>query len=443
MTNRNFKSLLLLFVFIFCLFTACGGGEAVTPTPTPTAATPALSPTPGPTPDPVTALLSTLTVEQKPVTALLSTLTVEQKVGQLLVGGFEGTSAGADAVRAIQEYQVGGVILYERNVESLGQLAGLTNTLKDLNGGHIPLFITTDEEGGAVTRMPPEITDIPAARTFGSIGDAEQRLNACYTLGGTLARLCAAVGISMNYAPVLDVWSNQENTVIGSRAFSSDPLTAAYAAAEAAYGMMDAGVIPTAKHFPGHGDTTVDSHAGLPVVDKSLEELERLELVPFREAIRPERFLGAYEEGRGAVPAVMVGHILLTALDGQRPASLSPAVVTGLLREDMGFDGLICTDDLTMGAVSDTYSLEEAAVLAVEAGCDMLLVCHGADNLTTARDALLSAVESGRISRERLDESVRRVLSLKLEYGVTNDPVPIPDAGALNQTVADLLALVP
>ena len=187
----------------------------------------------------------------------------------------------------------------------------------------------------------------------------------------------------------------------------------------------------------------MDSHVDLPVVDKSLEELERLELAPFREAIRPERFFGAYEEGRGAVPAVMVGHILLTALDGQRPASLSPAVVTGLLREDMGFDGLICTDDLTMGAISDTYSLEEAAVLAVEAGCDMLLVCHGADNLTTARDALLSAVESGRISQERLDESVRRILSLKLEYGVTNDPVPIPDAGALNQTVADLLALVP
>lgn len=441
MTKRNLTSILLLCVFIFTLLSGCGQAQ-VTPSATPAAqdspapaSTPTPSPSPEPTPEP--------TPQPDPVEVLLSTLTAEQKVGQLLVGGFEGTSAGADAVRAIQEYQVGGLILYERNVESLEQLAGLTNTLKDLNGGHIPLFITTDEEGGLVTRMPPEITDIPAALTFGSIGDAERRLNACYTLGGTLARLCAAFGISMNYAPVLDVWSNPENTVIGSRSFSTDPLTAAYAAAETAYGMMDAGVIPTVKHFPGHGDTTVDSHADLPVVDKSLEELERLELAPFREAIRPERFFGAYEEGRGAVPAVMVGHILLTALDGQRPASLSPAVVTGLLREDMGFDGLICTDDLTMGAVSDTYSLEEAAVLAVEAGCDMLLVCHGADNLTTTRDALLSAVESGRISRERLDESVRRILSLKLEYGVTNDPVPIPDAGALNQTVADLLALVP
>lgn len=433
MTKRKIAAILLLFVFLFPLvLTACGGGEAATPSPTPTAASsPAPTPTPEPTPAP------------DPVRALLDQLTLEQKVGQLLVAGFEGVQPGEDALRAIQEYQVGGLILYDRNVESTEQLAELTNALKALNGEHIPLFLSMDEEGGRVSRMPPEITDLPSALTFGDVEGEELRLNACYGLGGTLAGLCKAFGISLNYAPVLDVWSNPDNTVIGSRAFGTDAMGVAAAAPQTAYGMMDAGVIPVVKHFPGHGDTAVDSHLGLPVVDKAPEELEALELLPFREAVSPERYYGTYEAGKGSVPAVMVGHILMTAFDDERPATLSPAVVTGLLRGTLGFDGLICTDDLTMAAIADTYGMGEAAVLALEAGCDLLLVCHGAGNLTAAREGLLAAVESGRISQERLDESVYRILSLKLEYAVTNDPVPQPDAAELNQTVDQLLELLP
>lgn len=434
MTKRRFTAILLLFVFLFPLvLTACGGGEAaVSPSAAPT--TPVTSaPTPTPTPTP----------EPDPVQVLLDQLTTQQKVGQLLVAGFQGTQAGEDAVRAIQEYQVGGVILYERNVESLAQLTELTNSLKALNGGHVPLFLSTDEEGGVVSRMPPEIQDLPSALTFGSLENEELRLNACYGLGGTLAGLCKAFGISLNYAPVLDVWSNPDNTVIGSRAFGTDAMRVAAAAPQAAYGMMDAGVIPVVKHFPGHGDTAVDSHLGLPVVDKTLEELEELELLPFREAVSPERYYGTYEAGKGAVPAVMVGHILMTAFDDERPATLSPAVVTGLLRGTLGFDGLVCTDDLTMAAISDTYGMGEAAVLALEAGCDLLLVCHGSAPLTAAREGLLEAVENGRISEARLDESVYRILALKLEYGVTNDPVPQPDAAELNQAVDQLLELLP
>lgn len=433
MTKRKITAILLLFVFLFPLvLTACGGGEAATPSPTPTVtSTPAPTPTPEPTPAP------------DPVRALLDQLTLEQKVGQLLVAGFEGVQPGEDALRAIQEYQVGGLILYDRNVESTEQLAELTNALKALNGEHIPLFLSMDEEGGRVSRMPPEITDLPSALTFGDVESEELRLNACYGLGGTLAGLCKAFGISLNYAPVLDVWSNPDNTVIGSRAFGTDAMRVAAAAPQTAYGMMDAGVIPVVKHFPGHGDTAVDSHLGLPVVDKAPEELEALELLPFREAVSPERYYGTYEAGKGSVPAVMVGHILMTAFDDEHPATLSQAVVTGLLRGTLGFDGLVCTDDLTMAAIADTYGMGEASVLALEAGCDLLLVCHGAGNLTAARDGLLAAVESGRISQERLDESVYRILSLKLEYNVTNDPVPQPDAAELNQTVDQLLELLP
>jgi len=185
-------------------------------------------------------------------------------------------------------------------------------------------------------------------------------------------------------------------------------------------GLWESGVVPVVKHFPGHGDTAVDSHYGLPVVSKTADELEALELIPFRAAI---------EQG---APAVMVAHILMTALDGQYPASLSPAVVDGLLRTQLSFEGVVCTDDLTMAAVSDTWGMGEAAVLAVEAGCDLLLVCHGADNLTAARAALLDAVADGRISGERLDESVYRILSLKAACGAENRAVEAPDVSALN-----------
>ena len=177
-------------------------------------------------------------------------------------------------------------------------------------------------------------------------------------------------------------------------------------------------------------------HYGLPVVDKSLEELEELELRPFRQAIDTTCVYGTYG-GDTSIPAIMVAHILLSQIDPDNPASLSPEVVTGLLREEMGYEGVVCTDDLTMGAISNTYGMGEAAVLAVEAGCDLLLVCHGADNLAEAH-APCGAVDSGCIPEERLDESVYRVLSLKTVYGLSNAPVEAPDIEALNDRIAAL-----
>ena len=361
-------------------------------------------------------------------------MTVEQKVSQLLVAGINGLEPGDDGARAVADYQVGGVILFGRNVESAERLTALTNSLKELNGDYIPLFLSVDQEGGRVDRMPPEVADLPAAYQFGQIDDPDQRMDACFALGQALAAQCAAFGLNMDFAPVMDIWSNPENTVIGDRAFGSDLESVTYAANETAYGILSGGVIAAAKHFPGHGDTAVDSHYGLPVVDKSVEELLDFELVPFRQAIENTCVYGAYV-GNPAIPVIMVSHILMTAIDPDRPASLSEPVVTGLLREEMGFDGVVCTDDLTMAAVSDSYGMGEAAVMAVEAGCDLLLVCHEADNLTAARDALLEAVDSGRISMERLDESVYRILSLKLDWELTNDPVETPDVDALNEQI--------
>ena len=395
---------------------------------------PASTPEPVPTPTP--------TPEPDPIADQLAAMTVEEKVGQMLVAGIEGYEAGADAETAIRDYQVGGIILFGRNVDSAGQLAALTNSLKELNQGQIPLLLGVDEEGGTVSRMPEEITDLPSAYTFGQIADPDRRMDACFTLGQTLAAECAALGFNLDFAPVMDIWSNPDNTVIGRRAFGSDLEPAVYAANETAWGLISSGVIAVAKHVPGHGDTEVDSHYGLPVVDKTVDELMDFELVPFRQAMEGTCVYGA-AGGDSDIPMIMVAHILMTAIDAERPSSLSHAVVTGLLREELGFDGVVCTDDMTMAAVSDTYGLGEAAVLAVEAGCDLLLVCHRTDNLTTARDALLQAVEDGRITRERLDESVYRILAMKDRFGLDDAPVDENvDVDAINDRIAALKQLL-
>ncbi|WP_347563655.1 beta-N-acetylhexosaminidase [Pseudoflavonifractor sp. 524-17] len=409
---------------------ACGGGREREPlfpsadqnagTPAATAAvTPApASPTPAPQPAPVPT--------ESPAERRLATMTVEQKVGQLLVAGIEGVEAGEDARQAIEEYQVGGIILFGYNVDSAQQLTGLTNRLKALNGDYIPLFLCVDEEGGLVSRMPPEVADVPQALDFGQTGDS----TLCARLGRLLGAECAAFGLNVNCAPCLDIWSNPDNTVIGGRALGTDPAAVSRLGSALWEGITDRGVIPVAKHFPGHGDTAADSHVGLPVVEKSLEELRRQELLPFQTAI-----------DRG-IPAIMVAHIVETSLDGSCPASLSPKVVDGLLRREMGFQGVVFTDDLTMAAVADTYDMGTAAVLAVEAGCDVLLICSGEANLTAAYESILAAVEEGRIPESRLDESVQRILTLKYQTGLSNEPVGPADVETVNAQIRALLALL-
>lgn len=417
-TKRNIIPILLLFVFILA---GCQSGQSMetggplgTAAPTAEASTgPAGSPAPDPTSAPI----------PDPIAEKVAAMTTEELAGQLLVAGIQGTEPGEDARQVIEELRVGGIILFARNVESPEQLTELTNGLKEINreAGNVPLFLCVDEEGGMVSRMPTGVADLPNAYDYvQSGGDPEKR-------GEALAAQCAGFGFSVDFAPVMDVWSNSRNTVIGRRAFGRSAEEAAQAGVQCARAMMDKGIIPVLKHFPGHGDTDVDSHVGLPVVDKTEEELEELELVPFRRAL----------EGEKPVPAVMVGHILMEKLDPLLPASLSPEVVDGLLREKLGFEGVIFTDDLTMGAVADTYGMGEAVVKAVEAGCDMALVCHGLDNAKAAYHALLFAVEDGTLTRERLEESVYRILTLKDAYAVTDAPVEMPDLEKLNKTIRE------
>ena len=411
---------LILAALLALVLTGCsGGGESAVPETTGPVITAPETETPEQT-------APAETEETDPIQELLDRMTTEEKVGQLLMAGIEGTGLGEDARQAIEAYQVGGIILFARNVESSAQLTGLTDDLKALNkeNGNIPLLVGMDEEGGLVSRMPDELEDLPDMYDVGRTGNTQL----AYTVGRTLAELCLNQGVNLDFAPVLDIWSNPDNTVIGTRAFGTDADTVITMGLPVMEGLRDYGVIPVVKHFPGHGDTSVDSHADLPVVEKTLEELEENELRPFAAAI---------EQG---ADVVMVAHILEKELDPDLPASLSPAVITGLLREQLGFDGVVCTDDLTMAAVSNTWGMGEAAVLAVEAGADLLLVCHEADNLTAARDALLEAVDQGRITEARLDESVRRLLTLKDKYGLADEPAPGLDAAAANEVIDGLRA---
>ena len=381
-TIRNIFAVLLLFVLLCgCQSELAAPSSAPMPevtassAPAPTATPEA---TPKPTPD--------------PIADLLATMSVEEKCGQLLVAGMEGLTAGADAIYAVTEVQAGGVILFRRNIGSAEQVAALNQSLALI--APLPLLLCVDEEGGRVSRMPPDMKALPAMGKLPEDADV-------FALGKALGQDLQTLGYNVNFAPVLDVFSNPRNTVIGDRAFGSEAAIVTERALRFAEGLTATGILSVGKHFPGHGDTEEDSHTALPVVRKTLDELEALEFTPFRAAVE------------GGMPAMMVGHVLLTEVDAELPASLSPAVVNGLLRTELGFDGLVFTDDLTMGALK-AYSMGERAVLAVEAGCDVLLICHGQKNLKEAHAALVAAVVEGRISENRLDESLVRILSVKL-----------------------------
>lgn len=381
------------------LFTACSSGSPeVNSQPTSAAQEPTEPPT------------------EDPVKKQLEGMSADEKIGQLIVAGFEGYEVDETFAGLITDSHIGGAILFSRNISGAQQLLSLTNEIKETAGSGIPLLIGMDEEGGAVTRLPDDVLSMPGAFALAQSGNPDT----CYSGGMQIAAQLKAFGLSTGFSPDLDIWSNPQNTVIGDRAYGTDADSVVTYGIAAMKGVRDGGAIPVVKHFPGHGDTDADSHYSLPVVTKMKAELLRQELIPFREAIK-----------QGA-PAVMAGHLQCTQLDEEYPASLSGKIVQGLLRDELGFDGVAFTDDLTMGAIVENYSLGNACVLAVNAGCDMLLVCHEYENVAEALTALKEAVKSGIITTDRLDEAVTRILKLKADYNITSEPVEMPDVASLN-----------
>ena len=334
------------------------------------------------------------------IDTMITEMTIEEKVGQLIMVGFEGTQPNETIETHIRERFVGGVVLFSRNIQSPQQTAELTNELQRLASAtarQIPLFIGIDQEGGWVIRLKEGATVLPGNMALGATDSTELAERA----GEVTAVELAAVGVNLNFAPVMDVNNNPQNPVIDRRSFGESAELVSRLGVAYIHGLQDNGILGTAKHFPGHGDTTVDSHFDLPTVNHDRERIHALELHPFRAAIDAD------------VAAIMTAHIVYPAFDADRPATLSPTILTDLLRKELGFDGLIITDDMEMKAIDDRYRSGEAAVMAVEAGADIVMVLWSPTKQIEVFDALLSAVKSGRISQARLDQSVKRILKNK------------------------------
>lgn len=319
--------------------------------------------------------------------------------GQLLFVGFEGLTAPPDLLAQIAQGRIGGVILFGRNVGDPAQVRQLISTLRAAAPEGLPLTVAVDQEGGRVQRLRDPWTSWPPMRDVGDAGDPDRTR----AVGAALAVELREAGFCLDFAPVVDVDSNPDNPVIGDRSFSRDPHLVAGQVAAFIEGMQSEGVAACAKHFPGHGDTDLDSHLDLPRLEHDLHRLRALELVPFRAAID------------AGVASIMTAHVIFEGLDPRRPATLSPEVMA-VLRDELGYDGLVFTDDLEMGAVAKHYSVRDRVLGPLEAGVDGLLICSKAD----LREEALRLVE--RASDAVLESAIRRVLAHKDRFGVTATP---------------------
>lgn len=384
----------LSLILVLCLMLSACGSAADTELPDPTAEpVPTATPEPTPTPDPV----------KTKAEALLADMSLHEKVCQLFVvrpevltGLSPVTVAGEATQQALENYPVGGLIYSVDNLVTQEQTREMIENTQSYS--KIPLIISADEEGGNVGRLMYKLgtTFIHSMYSYKDMGEDTAYQNAL-TIGTDMVSCL----FNTDFAPVADVWTNPANTVIGDRAYSDEFGQASELVAAAVRGFTESGVICCVKHFPGHGDTSTDTHEGAAVVDKSLEELRAGEFLPFEAGIE------------AGVDMVMVGHITVTAVDDE-PATISHEVITGLLREELGWDGVVVTDSLDMGALAG-YEIGEVCVKYLEAGGDIML---GIPDLAAALTALETAVTEGRLTEQRIDESALRVLMLKLSHGV-------------------------
>jgi beta-N-acetylhexosaminidase len=372
------------------------------------------------------------------VATVVDSLSLEQKVGQLLLLGFGGTVMDGTISSFLDEMQPGGVALFTRNINDAEQTMTLIRAVRSHDPKPacagpaaasssssscvpgIPMFVAVDQEGGSVVRLKADAVVLPSAMALGAADDREL----AHRVGLALGRDLRLWGFNMNLAPVLDVSSNPKNPVIGVRSFGGYPDRVGDIGVGYIDGLSEAGVIAVAKHFPGHGDTDTDSHYALPVLQHGRERLFNVELRPFARAFA------------AGLPAIMTAHIALPMIgEGNEPATVSAKVLTGILRDELGWDGLVITDGLEMQGVIEKYGAGEAAVRAVNAGADMVMVLWFPEKKKEVRQALLDAVRAGRIPMTRVDQAVRRVLEHKASIGLFSEVVPsIPAArAALNK----------
>ena len=329
----------------------------------------------------------------------MSPRAIRHHVGQLLVAGFQGTALPVELRAIAREFSLGGIIFFARNVESPEQVAEVSAEAREM-GRETPPWISVDQEGGRVARFRHPFTEWPPMLALGRARDEDLARRFARALASELR----AVGVTLDFAPVLDILTNPANGVIGDRALGTEAALVGRLGTAIVEELQGAGVAACGKHFPGHGDTVEDSHIDLPLVEHPPERLRAVEFEPFRAAVR------------AGVASLMVAHVLVPAFDDTRPSSLSPRIV-GLIREELGFDGVVFTDDLDMRAIADRHAIPDAAVQAVAAGCDAVLVCSGnADVQAAALEALVHAVEQDRLPYSRIEEALRRQRTMKERF---------------------------
>jgi beta-N-acetylhexosaminidase len=337
-------------------------------------------------------------------------LATRRDIGQFLIGSLPGTTIPAELRSLAKEFDLGGVILFGRNIEAPEQVAELSAESEAL-GRTMPAWVSVDQEGGRVARLKEPFTKWPPMATLGRAGQQSALL--AERFAKALAEELLAVGITLDYAPVLDIHTNPNNPVIGDRALAERAEDVAKLGRVIIRGLQGAGLAACGKHFPGHGDTSTDSHFELPLVEHLPDRLRAIEFEPFRAAVAEQ------------VAFIMTAHVLVPALDEQRPATLSPNVVQRFLRDELKFDGVILSDDLEMKAVSAHYDVPDAAVQAIQAGCDAVLVCQGNVDLQgRTLEALVKAVESGVIPAKRFDDAFMRLKRTKQRFLTANRPGP-------------------
>src|SRR5262245_18024347 len=341
-------------------------------------------------------------------------------VGQLAIVGFAGHDVPADVRSLAREFDLAGVVFFARNVESPEQVADLSRQAQAL-ATEIPLWVSVDQEGGRVARLKRPFTEWPPMITLGRAGSPESDRLA-ERFAAALAAELRAVGISLDYTPVLDVHTNPKNPVIGDRALAERAEDVARLGSTIIRTLQAAGIAACGKHFPGHGDTSTDSHFEMPLIEHSPDRLEAVELVPFKAAIAEN------------VASIMTAHILVPSFDEERPGTLSPTIVDGLLKQKLGFAGLVLSDDLEMKAISGRYGHSEATVQAIAAGCDCVLMCEPApEKQMEALEAVIYAVEQGRIPEKRIEDAMTRHRRVKERFLAA--PRRRPATGAALQAI--------
>lgn len=345
--------------------------------------------------------------------------------------GLRGPTLTQDEAEFIVTNNIGGVVLFARNVETPEQVHTLCSAIQNLRHktrDKLPLFIGVDQEGGRVARMKAPFTQWPPLSFVGKLDSTSVAFRFALSMGTELR----AVGINLDFAPCVDVFSNPKNTVIGDRALSADPEVVAKLASALVRGYIKSGIIPCAKHFPGHGHTVIDSHEGLPVENADLEQLRKVDLVPFKKVFRAR------------LDMVMTAHIKFPNIDPDWPATLSEKFIKGIAREELRYRNLIITDDLDMKALAANFKLEEIPVQALKAGCDLLLYCNEFDHPGLALEALKKAVKDQVLSAKQIDDSFNRVVELKKDMLANPDPEPFAKISTLighedHQRLADAI----